>query len=193
VGAYTVSVELTGFKKYERSNVAVSSNTSVDVPARLSVGGVEEVITVVGGSELVKTTSSQLEGATFNAKQVQDIPMYDPTQTGDVTNFAVLAAGVGTQSGGVAGQGGTIGGNRPRNNSFVVDGLDNNNGDVNGAIATPIQDSVQEFQLITNQFAAEFGHSRPGSSSPPPSRGRTSSTAGSGVTTSTATTTRSTT
>ena len=162
VGTYTIGVELTGFKKYERSNVAVSSNTSVDVPARLSVGGVEEVITVVGGGELVKTTSSQLEGATFNARQIEDIPAYDPTQTGDVTNFAVLAAGVGTQSGGVAGQGGTIGGNRPRNNSFVVDGLDNNNGDVNGAIATPIQDSVQEFQLITNQFSAEFGHSTAG-------------------------------
>ncbi len=162
VGTYTISVELTGFKKYARSNVDVRSNTSVDVPTKLTVGGIEEVITVVGGSELVKTTSSQLEGATYSGRQIVDIPVYDPTASGDVTNFAVLAPGVGTQSGGVAGQGGTIGGNRPRNNSFVVDGLDNNNGDVNGAVAVPIQDSVQEFQLITNQFAAEFGHSTAG-------------------------------
>jgi hypothetical protein len=162
VGSYTVTVELAGFKKYERSNVSVKSNTSVDVKARLSVGDVTEIITVLGGAELVKTTSSQLEGATFSARQLTDLPVYDPTLNGDVTNFAVLAPGVGTQSGGVVGQGGVIGGNRPRNNSFVVDGLDNNDPSITGAVAVPIQDSVEEFQLLTNQFSAEFGHSTAG-------------------------------
>lgn len=162
VGTYTMTVELTGFKKYERSGVNLRSNTNVDVKARLSVGTVAEVITVLGGSELVKTTSSQLEGATFDSRQIVDLPVYDPALTGDVTNFAVLAPGVGTQPGGVSGWGGVIGGNRPRNNSFVVDGLDNNDPDVTGPVATPIQDSVAEFQLITNQFSAEFGHSTAG-------------------------------
>jgi hypothetical protein len=162
VGSYTITVELTGFSKYERRGVQVRSNTTVDVPARLGVGTVGETITIMGGAELIKTTSSQLEGATFDAASLTKVPAYDPTLVGDITNFAVLAPGVGTQPGGVTGQGGVIGGNRPRNNSFVVDGLDNNEPDVTGAVAVPIQDSVEEFQLLTNQFSAEFGHSTAG-------------------------------
>jgi hypothetical protein len=162
VGNYSLVAELTGFKKYQRTGIGVKSNQSIDVQARLMVGGLEETITVVGGAELVKVSSSQLEGATFSAQQLIDLPVFDPTLLGDVTNFSVMAAGVGTQSGGVVGQGGVVGGNRPRNNSFVMDGLDNNNPSVTGAIATPIQDSVEEFQLLTNQFSAEFGHSTAG-------------------------------
>jgi hypothetical protein len=162
VGTYTLTVEAPGFKKQEQKGIQVRSNTNVDVNLKLSLGGIEETMTVVGGADLVTTTSSQLEGATFNARQITDLPVYDPGLSGDVTNFAVLAPGVGTQPGGMAGQGGVIGGNRPRSNSFVIDGLDNNEPDVTGAVAQPIMDAVEEFQLLTNQFAAEFGHSTAG-------------------------------
>ncbi len=162
VGSYSVSVELTGFKSYERRNVNVSANQTIAVQARLDLGQVTETITITAGEELVTTTSSQLEGARFDARQVVDLPAFDPGLTGDPSNFAVLAPGVGTQPGGVTGQGGTIGGNRPRNNNFVLDGLDNNNSELTGAVAPVIQDSVGEFVLITNQFNAEFGHSTAG-------------------------------
>jgi Carboxypeptidase regulatory-like domain len=162
VGSYTLRVELTGFKSYERKNIAVSANQTVEVQARLDVGQMTETITITAGEELVTTTSSQLEGARFDARQVVDLPAFDPGLTGDPSNFAVLAPGVGTQPGGVTGQGGTIGGNRPRNNNFVLDGLDNNNSELTGAVAPVIQDSVGEFVLITNQFNAEFGHSTAG-------------------------------
>ena len=163
VGSYTMAVELTGFKKYERRGVVVKANSTVDVKARVSVGGVEEVITVVGGAELVKTTSSQLEGGSFDAKTIRDLPIVQSGNLdGNPINFAILAPGVGTQPGGVAGQGGTIGGNRPRQNNFVVDGLDNNDPSVTGVLVPVIQDSVAEFSLLTNQFNAEFGHSTAG-------------------------------
>ena len=44
----------------------------------------------------------------------------------------------------------------------MVDGLDNNLPSVTGPLASIIQDSVQEFTLLTNQFTAEFGHSAAG-------------------------------
>ncbi len=162
VGSYKLSVELTGFKTYERQNVKVSANQIVEVQARLDVGQMTETILITAGEELVTTTSSQLEGARFDSRQIVDLPAFDPGLTGDPTNFAILAPGVGTQPGGVTGQGGTIGGNRPRNNNFVLDGLDNNNSELTGAVAPVIQDSVGEFVLITNQFNAEFGHSTAG-------------------------------
>ena len=162
VGRYHLKVELGGFKSYERGNIAVSANQTFDVQARLDVGGVTEAITVTAGRDIVQTSSSQLEGATFDARQIVDMPLQDSSLTGDVNNFAVLAPGVGTQPGGVVGQGGTIGGNRPRNNNFVIDGLDNNDSELTGASAPVIQDSVVQFTLITNQFNAEFGHSTAG-------------------------------
>ena len=55
-----------------------------------------------------------------------------------------------------------MGGNRPRQNNFVVDGLDNNDPVVTGPVSPVIQESVQEFTLLTNQFTAEYGHSTGG-------------------------------
>ena len=161
-GTYTVSIEQPGFKAHVRKGVVVRTNQIVDVAARLELGDRTEAIEVSAGAELVNVTSSQLEGGTFGARQVTDLPVYDPTLTGDVTNFAVLAPGVVSQPGGVVGQGGAIGGNRPRQNNFVVDGLDNNEHDLTGSVVPVIQDSVAEFTLLTNQFTAEFGHSTAG-------------------------------
>src|ERR1700732_1149208 len=68
-----------------------------------------------------------------------------------------------TQPGGASGgSGGSIGGLRPRYNSFTIDGADDNNQGVNGPTQPVIQDSVAEFTLLTNQFSAEYGHSAAG-------------------------------
>ena len=80
----------------------------------------------------------------------------------DVNNLAILAPGATTQSGGVTGWGGAIGGNRPRNNNFVIDGVDNNDVSLTGPLQTPIPEAVSEFTLLTNQFTAEYGHSTAG-------------------------------
>jgi hypothetical protein len=61
-----------------------------------------------------------------------------------------------------AGEGGAVGGNRPRNNNFTIDGVDNNRVDITGTLSPVIQDAVAEFNLLTNQFSAEFGHSTAG-------------------------------
>jgi hypothetical protein len=155
---YTLSVELTGFKKAVRQNIETRANQVTNVTMTLEVGGVSEVVTVESGGELVNTTSPQLEG--YTTKSVADIPI--PDLTGNPINLAVLAPGTTSQPGGVVGEGGAIGGNRPRNNNFVVDGLDNNDPSITGSLTPVIQDSVEEFTLLTNQFSAEYGHSTGG-------------------------------
>ena len=47
-------------------------------------------------------------------------------------------------------------------NSFTIDGVDNNRLDITGHSQNVIQDSVAEFNLLTNQFSAEYGHSAGG-------------------------------
>lgn len=157
ISTYDISVELTGFKRIVQEEVIVKTNQVVDVSLALEVGEVSETVTVLAG-EMVATTTPQLEGITV--RKVSDLPI--PDITGNPINLAVFAPGTVSQPGGVVGEGGAIGGNRPRNNNFVVDGVDNNDPSVTGSMAPVIQDAVEEFTLLTNQFSAEYGHSTGG-------------------------------
>jgi hypothetical protein len=158
VAGYTLTAELPGFKKYTRENVQVSANTVSDVLVRLEIGIVTESVIVTAGEERVSLSSSQLLG--FSTKNVVNLP--NPVPSGNPNNFAILAPGTTTMSGGVGGQGGSIGGNRPKNNNFVVDGVDNNDPSTTGTLTPVIADAVEEFTLLTNQFNAEYGHSTAG-------------------------------
>jgi hypothetical protein len=158
VGKYTVTVEASGFKKFVRKNVEILANQVSEAPAALEVGNIENTVEVVG-SELVATTSSQV-GGSITTRGVIELP--NPVLGGNPLNLAVLFPNTTTQAGGVAGAGGSVGGNRPRNNNFTIDGVDNNDVALTGPTSPVIQDSVAEFNLLTNQFSAEYGHSTAG-------------------------------
>ena len=159
VGNYTVSFEHAGFKKVIRKNVTISANHVTDADALLEVGAVTTTVEVMGSADMVELTSSQL-GATLEEQAVQDLP--NSVLGGSPLNLAILLPNTTTQAGGVLGEGGSIGGNRPRNNNFTIDGVDNNDVSVTGALQPVIQDAVAEFNLISNQFSAEYGHSTAG-------------------------------
>jgi hypothetical protein len=159
IGTYTITVEKDGFKKSVQKGIAVASNQVAETKVELELGSVSAVVEVEAGADLVKTDSSTLE-ATFSGKLVNDMPI--GTLGGDVKEFAVFTPGTTTQQGGVLGSGGSIGGTRPRFNGFSIDGVDDNRIDVNGPVQPVIQESVAEFTLLTNQFAAEYGHSAGG-------------------------------
>ena len=61
-----------------------------------------------------------------------------------------------------AGSGPSVGGQRPRNNNFTVEGVDNNSLSVTGPLITVPNDAVDSFTVLQNQFSAEFGHSSGG-------------------------------
>ncbi len=158
VGVYSVKIEVENFKAYSNPNVQVQLNRVTDVNVTLEPGAVTEVVTVTAGAaaELVETTTSQL-GKSFDDRKVIELP------SGlNLNSLALLAPNVVTNGAGVTGAGGSIGGNRPRNNSFTLDGIDNNDIILTGPQIAPIQDAVKEFTVLTNQFTAEFGHSSAG-------------------------------
>lgn len=159
VGRYTVTVEAAGFKKASLKNVDVLANQTVEANATLEVGDVTVEVSVTAGSEMISTTTSQA-GGSITERAVIDLP--NPVLGGSPLNLAVLFPNTTTQGGGVLGEGGSIGGNRPRNNNFTIDGVDNNDITVTGSLAPVIQDAVAEFNLLTNQFSAEYGHSTAG-------------------------------
>jgi hypothetical protein len=161
VGRYTVVSEAAGFKRVS-ADVVIALNTVADVIVKLEPGGVDDVVTIEAGEVLVETTSSTLSNS-FNEKKIVELP-FNTSGIGlsAELNLALLAPNVASQAGGVVGEGGSIGGNRPRNNNFTLDGVDNNDISITGHVISVIPEAVQEFTLLTNQFSAEFGRASAG-------------------------------
>lgn len=159
VGAYMVSVAAPGFTRTEMRNVNVQLNQTVTTNVTLKVGQASTSVQVTDSAVAVDTTTAQIQ-TTFDTKQVTDLPT---TATGSgVLNLSLLQAGVGTSGSVGVGTGPSIGGQRPRNNNFTVEGIDNNSGVVTGPLVSIPNDAVAEFTLLANQYSPDFGHSSGG-------------------------------
>jgi hypothetical protein len=160
-GTYSVTANAQGFSPTTQRNVKVLADRTNDAPPLvLKVGSVATEVTVEAGAQDVQTTTYTLS-SDFSAQQIAELPN-TASLNGSPLNLAIMSANTTTQAGGVAGTGGSIGGNRPRDNNFMVDGVDDNNVGVTGNNSTVIPDAVGEFNLVTNQFSAEYGHSAGG-------------------------------
>lgn len=156
-GAYQVSAELTGFKRFLRRDLAVVVGTTATVPVSLELGALEETITVTSEAPLIDVTSKQI-GGNIDTKDLTQLPSISRNWLG----FAALLPGV-VPSPNLASWGSeTISANGvdTRNNSFLIDGawdnddyLGQNNG---GQVRVPIE-GVQESQVLIGQYDAEFG------------------------------------
>jgi len=160
-GKYSVSVEVQGFRGFVRKDVVVLADRDNTADAQLQLGTATEILEVVSPGVAIETSSSSLSND-FNSQDVLNLPNAGGALNGSPLNLAVLAPNVVAQPGGVTGVGGSVGGTRPRENNFTVDGVDDNNLGVTGPNSTVIPDAVTEFTLQTNQFSAETGHSSGG-------------------------------
>src|SRR4051812_19811087 len=158
---YVITVEAKDFKTLTLTQVRVQLNQVTDVPAQLTVGAIGETIEVTaGGAELVDTTTANLSKS-FDSRQVVELAQTSQGTNG-VNNLALIAPNVSSSGGVGVGTGGSVGGQRPRNNNFILDGIDNNDKSVTGPQSYISPEEVQEFSLLQNQFSAEFARSNGG-------------------------------
>jgi len=163
VGTYTITIQPpsgSNFSTLTVNDVRVRLNELTDVPIVLQPGEATASVTVsAGGAELVDTTTLNLS-KDFNSRQVVDL-----AQTGQgagIYNLALISPNVSSSGGVGLGTGGSVGGQRPRNNDFIVDGIDNNDKTVSGPQIYVSPESVAEFNVLTNQASAEFARSTGG-------------------------------
>jgi len=156
-GAYNLTFQLEGFQVVEREDVELRVGQETRINTELKVGTVQEEITVTSAAPVVEITSKEI-GGTLTTKEFESLP----TQNRSALLFASLFPGVipapSTES--TASDALFINGQDDNNNSFNFDGA-NNDDDVIGARAgaqarTPME-AIQEFQVLTTQFDAEFG------------------------------------
>src|SRR5580658_6585719 len=158
-GTYTVTVAAAGFLKSELKSVEVQLNVTATNNFSLQLGTSAQTVEVSASAVAIDTTTSQLQN-TFTTQQMMDLPT--ASSGSGIINLSLLAPGVGTSGGVGVGTGPSVGGQRPRNNNFTIEGVDNNNKSVTGPLVMVPNDAVAEFSLLQNQFSPEFGHSSGG-------------------------------
>jgi hypothetical protein len=158
VGTYRITARMTNFKTVSEL-VQVELNKTVTRNVTLLPGAASETVEVSGVPPALDTTTAQLQN-TFQAKQMEDLPI--ASVGSGVINLSLLDAGVATSGGVGLGAGPSVSGQRPRNNNFTVEGVDNNDKSVTGPLLQIPNDAVDQFTVLQNQFSPEFGHSSGG-------------------------------
>ena len=159
VGKYTVEVTAAGFAKAQLKGVNVELNLTATSNFTLAIGQSVATVEVSAAATVIDTTTAQLQN-TFEAQEMMELPT--AANGSGVINLSLLAPGVATSGGMGVGTGPSVGGQRPRNNNFTVEGIDNNSGSVTGPLVFVPNDAVAEFTFLQNQFSPEIGHSSGG-------------------------------
>jgi hypothetical protein len=158
-GTYTLTVAASGFTKAEMKAVEVQLNKTITENVHLEVGQSTATVEVTAAAAVIDTTTSQVQ-TTFQSAQLMDLPN---ASTGNgVLNLSLLNAGVSSSGAVGVGTGPSVGGQRPRNNNFTIEGIDNNSGSVTGPVVSLPNDAVSEMTVLQNQFSPDFGHSSGG-------------------------------
>jgi carboxypeptidase family protein len=166
-GRYDVSVELTGFRPAEFKDVSLSVGQNSTLDVQLEIGGIAEKVVVTADANMVQTRESSVTGL-VEQKQIRDLPLNgrDYSQltllqlgvTASPSTAQQVDRGMGTQV--------SVAGARPNQISYQVDGADVNtqgNGSPGSAAGGLLGvDTVREFQVLVNDYSAEYGRSSGG-------------------------------
>jgi len=158
-GAYEITAELSGFKKYSHRDVRLEIGKTSTLDLRLQLGSLQEELSVTAEAPIVDVTSKEVGGNITN-RELTDLPSINRNYIGFIGLLPGVVPNISTESFGSDSV--NVNGQDARNNNYLLDGA-NNNDDVIGQRAgtqarTPIE-AIQEFQVLTSQFDAEFGRS----------------------------------
>ena len=160
IGLYRVDVTMSGFRSFQQEQFSLSSAQNARVDARLAVGGVTEQVDVVANAIRVDTRSSAVV-TNVDRQRMDELPMLNRS----VLTMAVLAPGitevqvpdaVTNQRSAPVITSASMGG-RTNQNDTQLDGATLNVSIHNRPSNLPSPDSIQEFQVLTNSYSAEFG------------------------------------
>jgi hypothetical protein len=160
VGTYNISASAPNLATTTINGYTVELNMTKSLSITLEIKGAVTTVEVSGVAETLDTASSTL-ATTFDPKMNADLPSTTLGASG-ILNLSLLSSGVASSGAIGAGSGPSVGGQRPRNNNFTVEGIDNNSKSVTGPLVPVPNDSIADFTVLQNQYSPEFGHSSGG-------------------------------
>jgi len=161
IGSYRVEAQAHGFAKEVQESVTVDVQQRVVVDFTLHPGGITQTVEVTGAPPQLQTQDASV-GQVVAAREVNNLPL-------NGRNFTFLAqtvAGVNTPQadtrGNAASGAFSANGERPAQNNYLLDGIDNNSNTIdflNGTnfVVLPPVDAVEEFKVQTSNYSAEQG------------------------------------
>ena len=146
---YRIDVELAGFKPVRREGVRLSTGEKARIDFDLSVGNVQELVTVVADSPVVRIETASL-GTVVENEQVVQLPLNGRL----FIMLASIVPGVALPPNSVLPR---INGGRPRTNEYLFDGISVLQPEPGQVAYYPVVDAIQEFKIESNSPPAEFG------------------------------------
>jgi Carboxypeptidase regulatory-like domain len=162
-GTYSLSVEMTGFRKYHQSNLQLLVDSPASVNMTLEVGSTTETIEVTAQAETLNTSNASL-GIAFNETQVKQLPM-EGRNVPDLLSLQSGVAYTGNRSDinpDVDTRNGAVNGAHSDQSNITLDGVDVNDqthGYAFQSVLPVTLDSVQEFRVTTTNYDADQGRS----------------------------------
>jgi len=153
-GTYSVRVSAGGFGTIENTGVAVTVGGLVELPVTLQVSGKTEIVDVSAQGELVETSRSSTTD-TIGQRRIDNLPINGRNYINFTLTDSQVVHDAAPNLGAAPTSGLNMSGQRARSNLVNVDGTDATDNSVNGVRSTVSQEAVQEFQIITNNYAAE--------------------------------------
>ena len=159
-GTYQISVTAQGFKTFIQQNLTLRANTGASVNVPLEIGGTEQKIEVTAAATLVDTETAN-NSVTMDSHLINALP----NSTRNPLNFVFAIAGTTEAPGGQTQKSGSfdqmssnfgINGGRTGDEQILIDGASSQAIDWGGLIVSPLQDSVQEQQIIQNTYDSQY-------------------------------------
>jgi hypothetical protein len=160
VGNYTVKVEAAGFSTAQLEQVVLTVAQVVTQDIKLAVGSAAETVTVVAGGEQLAQPSESSVSQLLNRNVWETYPL----ENRDTNEFINLLPGAVPDEFAGSTRGAAVNGVRGGTGNFLVDGFDNNDQGqggrgalVSGGITSISPEAIQEYRVITNNYAAQYG------------------------------------
>ena len=158
VGIYTVKVEVSGFSTTQAKDLQLLVGSTLTVNMPLKAGTISTSVEVTALNQLLDTEKTD-SSSSVSPQQITSLPMNGR----DIANLAILAPGVKQ----VDSYDPTknryavyaVNGSSGRNTNTTVNGIDNKDNTVGGAVMQLPLEAVEEFKISTNRFSAENGRS----------------------------------
>src|SRR5215472_4040175 len=160
-GSYKLTITAKGFATLVAKNVDLTVGQVADYPITMQLPTAETEVLVTGEPLLVETSKTSTS-TTIGQQRIENLPINGRNYVNFSLTNSQVQRDVAPSIGAAPTSGLNFGGQRARSNAVNVDGMDAVDEGVNGIRSTLSQEGVQEFQIITNGYEAEFGRASGG-------------------------------
>jgi Carboxypeptidase regulatory-like domain/TonB dependent receptor-like, beta-barrel len=159
---YEITAEAANFKKTVISPVKLTVGQNAELEIKVEAGSPTAVVNVSGDSvPLIETTQTTIAN-TIDQQRIENLPINERSATGFALTLSTVGRDNGRPIGPAPTSGLNIGGQRGRSTQVNVDGADFTDNSINASRTTLSQEGVQEYQVATNSYMAEFGRATGG-------------------------------